>query len=209
MPGTKAVSPPLKIPKLELGDKSSTMKVIKVLGICGSLKSSSVNMAALKYMASQAEKVGVEFEIADLAKVPFFNVDDESNKTDAVKKLLAQIEKADAFVLSSPEYNYSYAPALKNALDWGSRLPGNVGFKGKPASMISAGGGLKGGRAQYHLRQVGVFLDLFFVNKPEVMLSAFDGTFDMKTGELISEDAKASIVLQLEALKALALKLNP
>ena len=41
--------------------------------------------------------------------------------------------------------------------------------------MISCGGGFRGGRSQYHLRQVCVFLDLFVLNKPEVFLSAFDG----------------------------------
>jgi len=192
----------------EKGTNNKKMKVVKVLGICGSLKSSSVNMTALKYMASLSDKVGVEFEIADLSKVPFFNADEESNKPASVMKLLQQIEKADAFVLASPEYNYSYAPALKNALDWGSRMPGNIGFKGKPASMISAGGGMKGGRSQYHLRQVGVFLELFFLNRPEVMLSAFDGTFDKETGALVSEDAMSRIALQLEALRDMALKLN-
>ena len=63
-------------------------------------------------------------------------------------KLLEQFKNADAFVLASPEYNYSITPALKNALDWGSRLPGNEGFKSKAASMISCGGGFRGGRVK-------------------------------------------------------------
>merc|ERR1711862_720397 len=116
---------------------------------------------------------------------------------------------ADAFVLASPEYNYSMAPALKNALDWGSRLPGNEGFKGKAASIISCGGGFRGGRSQYHLRQVAVFLDLFVLNKPEVFLSSFDGTFDMESSELVGAKAQGNLVNQLEALKELSLKLNP
>lgn len=60
--------------------------------------------------------------------------------------------------------------ALKNALDWASRPP-NV-WAGKAAAIVSTGGGPGGGaRAQYHLRQIGVFLDLHFINKPELMLS--------------------------------------
>lgn len=183
------------------------MRSIKILGICGSLKASSVNMAALKYMGSQASKVGVEFEIADLSKVPFFNPDEEDDKPDSVKTLLRQFEEADAFVLASPEYNYSYTPALKNALDWGSRMPGNIGFKGKAAALLSVGGGMRGGRSQYHLRQVGVFLDLYFLNKPEVFLSAFDGSF--KDGALVSEKAQGQLLHQLEALKELSVKLSP
>jgi len=133
---------------------------MKLLGICGSLRNGSMNMSALKYMASQAQKLGMDFEIADLQDVPFFNSDKEDNKNEATLKLLEQMKVADAFVLASPEYNYSMAPALKNALDWGSRLPGNEGFKGKAASLISSGGGMRGSRSQYHARQVAVFLDL-------------------------------------------------
>merc|ERR1712013_282753 len=119
------------------------------------------------------------------------------------------MKAADAFVLASPEYNYSMAPALKNALDWGSRLDSNEGFKGKAASIVSAGGGFRGGRSHYHVRQVAVFLDLYVLNKPEVFLSSFDGTFDADSSELVSEHAQESVVKQLEALKDLSLKLNP
>ena len=185
------------------------MQIVKVLGICGSLKASSVNMSALRYMASQAPNANVEFQIADLSQVPFLNTDEESNKPPSVQKLLDQFQWADAIVLATPEYNYSYTPAIKNALDWGSRMPGNVGFKGKAAALLSVGGGLKGSRAQYHLRQVGVFLDLHILNKPEVLLSAFDGTFDTKTGELLADDAKARLVKQLEALRDFSIQLNP
>lgn len=185
---------------------ASTM--VKVLGICGSLRKSSRNMEALKYMASQAPNLGMEMEIADLSAIPFFNADEEDNKPAALQKLLDQMVAADCFVFATPEYNYSFTPALKNALDWGSRLKGNAGFKGKTASLISVGGGLKGGRSQYHLRQVAVFLDLFVLNKPEVLLSGFDGTFDTD-GKLTDEKSMQRMVQQLEALKELSLKLNP
>jgi len=189
--------------------KKMKLPVVKVLGICGSLRKQSTNLSALKYMASQAPKLGVEFDIAELGNVPFFNPDEEEDKNEATLKLLEQMKAADAFVFSTPEYNYSFTPALKNALDWGSRLPGNAGFKGKAASMISAGGGLRGSRSQYQLRQVAVFLDLFVLNKPEVMLSSFDGTFEKETAELVSDHAQEQLVQQLEALKELSLKLNP
>jgi len=182
---------------------------LKILGICGSLRKTSTNMEALKYMASEANKLGMEMKIADILDVPLFNADKEGDKNAATLKLLEQMKEADAFVFASPEYNYSMGPALKNALDWGSRIPENEGFKGKAASIISAGGGLRGGRSQYHIRQVAVFLDLFVLNKPEVMLSSFDGTFDSETSKLVSEHGKESLVKQLGALQELSLKLNP
>jgi chromate reductase, NAD(P)H dehydrogenase (quinone) len=190
------------------GKMKHSVGVVKILGICGSLRKNSKNMEALKFMASAAPQLGMEMEIADLTHIPFFNADFEDEKPPALEMLLQQMVDADAFVLASPEYNYSYTPALKNALDWGSRLPGNIGFKQKPASIISVGAGLKGGRSQYHLRQVAVFLDLFVLNKPEVMLSGFDGTFDSK-GQLVDKSSMDRMVQQLEALKELSLKLHP
>ena len=93
------------------------LPAVKVLGICGSLRASSMNMSALKYMASQAQALGMDFEIADVRDVPFFNADTEDDKNKVTIKLLEPMKAADAFVLASPEYNYSMAPALKNALD--------------------------------------------------------------------------------------------
>ncbi|KAM2196162.1 hypothetical protein ACFX1R_030077 [Malus domestica] len=66
----------------------------------------------------------------------------------------------DQFTLT---YMHNAAP-LKNALDWASRPP-NV-WADKAAAIISASGGSGGSRSQYHLRQIGVFLDLHFINKP-------------------------------------------
>lgn len=182
---------------------------MKVLGICGSLRKTSTNMSALQYMASEADKLGIEFEIAELLDVPMFNPDTEQEKNEATLKLIQQMKDADAFVLASPEYNYSMTAPLKNALDWGSRIPGNEGFKGKACALLSAGGGFHGGRSHYHVRQVAVFLDLYVLNKPEVFLSSFDGTFDPETSKLVSEHGQENIVKQLSALKELSLKLNP
>ena len=52
-------------------------------------------------------------------------------------------------------------------------------LRGKPVGIVSAAAGISGGmRAQYHLRQVCVFLDLHPLNKPEVFANAFAGAFD-------------------------------
>jgi NAD(P)H-dependent FMN reductase len=46
---------------------------------------------------------------------------------------------ADALVLACPEYNYSIAPAMKNALDWASREPDNALLAGKAIAIMGAG----------------------------------------------------------------------
>ena len=101
--------------------------------------------------------------------------------------------------------SYSIAPALKNALDWASREPNNALMAGKVAAIMGSGGGMGTSRAQYHLRQVCVFLDLHLVNKPEVFCNAFANTFDADV-KLTDERIQSLIVQQLDALQQLALR---
>jgi len=126
------------------------MKTINILGICGSLRKQSTNLGLLKYARDNAPE-GIEIKIADLTDVPFFNADLEDVPS-PVQKLLDDIEQADALLLACPEYNYSMAPALKNALDWASRTPENRLLSGKSAAIMGSGGGMGSARAQYHRR---------------------------------------------------------
>ena len=110
------------------------MKAMKVLGICGSLRQHSTNLGLLKY-ARENTPQGMDVKLADLAEVPFFN-SDLTDVPSSVQKLLDDIEQADALLLACPEYNYSMAPALKNALDWASRAAENQLLAGKPAAIL-------------------------------------------------------------------------
>ena len=175
------------------------MRELKLLGICGSLRRQSTNAGLLRAAMAELPE-GVSMAIADLSEVPFYNAD-LSTKPAAVDKLLAQMATADALVLACPEYNYSIAPALKNALDWASREPNNALLAGKPAAILGAGGGMGTSRAQYHLRQVCVFLDLHPLNKPEVFANAFAGAFDAD-GNLTDAKLIQQVAAQMQALAA-------
>lgn len=175
------------------------MRELKLLGICGSLRRQSTNAGLLRAAMAELPE-GVSMTIADLSEVPFYNAD-LSTKPAAVDKLLAQMATADALVLACPEYNYSIAPALKNALDWASREPNNALLAGKPAAILGAGGGMGTSRAQYHLRQVCVFLDLHPLNKPEVFANAFAGAFDAD-GNLTDAKLIQQVAAQMQALAA-------
>jgi len=99
------------------------------------------------------------------------------------------------------------AAPLKNALDWGSRPP-NV-WADKAAAIVSAAGGSGGLRCQYHVRQVGVFLDVHFINKPELFVNArelpkkFDGN-----GDLIDLETKETLKKVIESLLAFTRRLH-
>ena len=173
------------------------MSTLRVLGVSGSLRAKSTNTGMLRYAKANAPK-GMSIEIADLSQIPFYNADIKE-KPASVKALLEKVDQADALVLGSTEYNYSIAPALKNALDWASREPDNAILSGKPVAMMGAGGGMGTARSQYHLRQVCVFLNLFPLNRPEVFANAFTGGFD-EDGNLIDERIQGLIRDQMVAL---------
>ena len=182
------------------------METLKVFGICGSLRSKSTNRGLLRY-AQEHAPAGMEINIADLSEVSFYNAD-LTEKPATVQTLLTEIDQADALLLACPEYNYSLAPALKNALDWASREPDNRLLSGKPAAIMGSGGGMGTSRAQYHLRQVCVFLNLQLLNKPEVFCNAFTGSFDVE-GNLVDEKIQKLIIEQVETLQKWTQQLRP
>lgn len=170
---------------------------IKFLGITGSLRKQSTNKGLLRAAAAQVPE-NVSMVIADLTDIPFYN-SDITEKPESVKHVLEKMRQADALVLACPEYNYSLAPALKNILDWASREPDNHLLAGKPVALMGAAGGMGSSRAQYHMRQVCVFLDLHPLNKPEVFANAFTDAFDAE-GNLVDQKLTTLIATQMQAL---------
>uniref|UniRef100_A0A5B7AMN6 NAD(P)H dehydrogenase (quinone) n=1 Tax=Davidia involucrata TaxID=16924 RepID=A0A5B7AMN6_DAVIN len=124
-----------------------------------------------------------------------------------VEAFRQKILEADSVLFASPEYNYSVTAPLKNAIDWASRPP-NV-WADKAAAIVSAGGGFGGGRSQYHLRQIGVYLDLHFINKPEFFLNGRrpPAKFD-SDGNLTDAETKEKLKGVLLALHSFTLRLQ-
>jgi chromate reductase, NAD(P)H dehydrogenase (quinone) len=151
---------------------------INILGFAGSLRQGSYNRAILR-IASELVPADTRLEIFDLSGIPTFNQDLERSMPERVVKFKRKIKAADAILIVTPEHNYSMPGVLKNAIDWASRPYGYNSFQGKPVAMMSASTGLLGGaRAQYHLRQTFVFLDMYPINDPEVFISQADQKFD-------------------------------
>jgi chromate reductase len=97
---------------------------------------------------------------------------------------------------------------LKNALDWLSRLP-NAPFAGKPVAIQTGSPGLIGGaRAQYHLRQILVFLDAQVLNKPEVMVSQLPSKIDASSGTLTDQPTREFLTKQIVAFTSFASRIN-
>ncbi|KAF7836213.1 NADPH:quinone oxidoreductase-like [Senna tora] len=192
------------------GEVSEKPQAIKVAAICGSLRKASYNRGLIRAAMemSKEEMEGVIMEYVEISSLPMMNADLEVEGAypPEVEAFRRKILEADSLLFASPDYNYSITP-LKNALDWGSRPP-NV-WAGKTAAAVSAVGG--GRRAQFHLRQIGVFLHLHFINKPEFYLNAHrpPGKFNADNGDLLDLDTKNKLKELLLSLQAFTLTLLP
>ncbi|KAI5055923.1 hypothetical protein GOP47_0029444 [Adiantum capillus-veneris] len=198
-----------------MGSLTAPEKVVgrplKIIGLAGSMRKASGNKGLLRAVAEIAEEEyaeAVQVEIVEIGHLPFVNPDLEQQGIvpESVLEFRRKVKEADAVIFAAPEYNYSVSAVLKNALDWASRPP-NM-WAAKPAAVLSAAGGSGGSRAQYHLRQIGVFLDLHFINKPEVFVKAHEGLtkFDLD-GNLIDADTRARVRQLLVTLRTFTLRL--
>jgi chromate reductase, NAD(P)H dehydrogenase (quinone) len=163
-------------------------KPIRILGIAGSLRRNSYNRSALR-AAQQLVPPDATLEVFELDGIPVFSEDEERQPPAKVVELKKRIREADAVLFVTPEYNYSIPGGLKNAIDWASRPYGDSAWTGKPAAIMGASiGALGTARAQYHLRQVFVFLNVHALNQPEVMIANTSefrrgGKFDQRDDE--------------------------
>lgn len=174
-------------------------KKLKILGFAGSLRKGSYNKMALR-TATRLVPDNAEIEVFDLDGIPLFNQDLEGNPPQKVKEFKGKIREADAILIATPEYNYSIAGVLKNAIDWASRPYGDNAFDGKPVGIMGASiGNLGTARAQYHLRQSLVFLNMFPLNQPEVMIPFAQDKFD-ENGNVKDEHSEKKIGELLQAL---------
>jgi chromate reductase len=175
------------------------MSTVNILGFAGSLREKSYNRAALQ-AARQLLPEDARLELFDLSPIPPFSEDQEKTPPAAVSEFKRRIRAADAILIATPEYNYSIPGVLKNAIDWASRPYGDSAWTGKPVAILGASIGKLGtARAQYHLRQVFVFLDMHPLNQPEVMIGPAGDAFDA-AGELKDEKTRELIRKQLNAL---------
>ena len=97
---------------------------------------------------------------------------------------------------------------LKNAIEWGNRPEDDNSWEGKPAAMMSASSGPRGGaRGQLHLRLILVDLNMHAVNQPEVLIANAAQRFNEK-GELTDEAARELIRKLMAELVAWTIRLK-
>lgn len=184
------------------------MADLRILGVCGSLRKASYNMAALR-ACNELMPAGMAMTIAQIGDLPLYNQDlFDAGIPESVKRFAAEIADADGVLIASPEYNFSVTAALKNAIDWASRLPKQP-FQDKPIAIFSASGGpLGGARVQYDLRRILTQLWGHVLPRPEVFIGAAQTKFDAQ-GRLTDETTRKFLTDLLAGLKGWVERMKP
>jgi len=165
--------------------------MVALLGICGSLRKSSLNRALLDAVRD-ALPASARMSMVDDLNLPIFNND--LDDPPGVVRLKAAIAESDGVVFGVPEYNYSIPGGLKNALDWISRPPEHSPLRGKPIGIVGAATGMSGTiRAQTHLRQMLLFSDSPCLSQPEVLIPRAHERFDAQ-GQLTDASTRTLLV---------------
>ena len=178
---------------------------LRFVVMVGSLRKGSFNAAIARALPALAPEGVSIVPLGSVGDFPLYNHDVQLKGFPAVALAMAEaIGKADGVIIVTPEYNHTIPGALKNAIDWISRLPDQP-FAAKPVALQSASQGLWGGlRAQLALRQMFVYLDGRLLNKPEVIIPQVQTKVDPATGELTDPATRGFIADQLKAFAAFA-----
>jgi NAD(P)H-dependent FMN reductase len=182
---------------------------MRVFAFAAALRRDSLNRKLVRLAATAAEKAGGTVDLADFHEfdMPLYDGDVEATTgvPEGTKKLRERFATADAFMIASPEYNFSIPGTLKNAIDWVSRINPPV-WRGKPGLLLSASPSPVGGnRALWMLRVplevLGACLhpDMFSLVQAH---EAFDGDGALKDAKLAArlEKTVAAFLVNARAL---------
>jgi len=124
--------------------------------IIGSTRPGRAGFAIAQWFAARAkDHGGFDVSVVDLAELNLPMMDEPHHPRlgkythQHTKDWSALVDAADAFVIVTPEYNYGYPAALKNAIDYLHRE-----WNDKPVGFVSYGGVAAGTRAVQQLKQV-------------------------------------------------------
>lgn len=157
---------------------------IKLMVVIGSVRPGRAGLSVALWVHEHTTQIGgFDIDFVDLAELnlPFMNEPKHPRLQEyRHRHTLAWSERvaaADAFLFVTPEYNYSYSPALKNALDYLHHE-----WSGKPVGLVSYGGLAGGTRGAAALQPVLSALGMMSVQAnveiPYVSRQIDDGFFE-------------------------------
>jgi chromate reductase len=181
---------------------------IQIVGLAGSLRRASYNRGLIRAAAELAPE-GIVVDVLDLADLPLYNQDvEDAGEPRSVVAVKAALDRADAVLVATPEYNHGVPGVLKNAVDWASRPRATSPLRDKPIAVTGASPGRGAtARAQAQLREAFVFTGACVMPQPELLVGAAASHFD-DDGNLTDPAIRAALVELVEALRVWTLRLR-
>lgn len=169
--------------------------------IVGSLRKESFSLKVANAIAKIAPP-SLKLEIVTLHGLSFFNQDLEATPPADWVAFREKIQKSDAVLFVTPEYNRSIPGVLKNAIDVGSRPYGKSSFNGRPIGIVSNSPGALGGVcAAMNLKQILPGYSGPILQQPEIYLNGIGDAFDDK-GNLVKEAVEKVLKQYVDAFAA-------
>ena len=160
---------------------------IRIVAICGSLRSRSYTRMALQVALRGARESGAEATLIDLRDYQLIFCDGKENESgypEDVFRLRDDVKRAHGLILGTPEYHGGVSGVLKNALD----LLGFEELEGKMIALVGVSGGALGAvHALSHLRTVGRALHAWVIPEQVAISEAwkvFDEEGNLKNPEV-------------------------
>ncbi|HXY30629.1 MAG TPA: NAD(P)H-dependent oxidoreductase [Gemmatimonadaceae bacterium] len=172
----------------------------RIVAFAGSLRRGSYNRALVRAAVELAPE-GMTIVPIEIGDMPFYNADVEAvGDPEPVAAYKARIREADGLLIATPEYNDGVPAVLTNAVDWGSRLPGNSPLHGKAVAIMGASPSQIGtARAQPHLRQILGHAGARVLPPPELLVASAHQRFDAEL-RLTHEPTRIVMATLLERL---------
>jgi chromate reductase len=172
-----------------------------VVVLVGSIRKESFTLKIANALAKLAP-AALKLDVTTLNGISFFNQDLEAAPPADWLAFREKLQKSDAVLFVTPEYNRSIPGVLKNAIDVGSRPYGKSSFLGKPIGIVSNSPGPLGGvSAAKQLQNILPGISGPILGQPEIYLSGIGDAFDDK-GQLTKESVQKVLQQYLEAFAA-------
>jgi chromate reductase len=188
--------------KMEIQMTGTTNTPLRIVAIAGSLRRGSWNRRLLE-AARDLAPAGMRIDIVDLADIPLYDGDHDTDETRpaAVRRLKALVAEADGVLIATPEYNHSVPGVLQNAIDWISRPAMKSPLVDKPAAIMGVSpGALGAARAQQQLKLVLMATLAQVLPHPGVSVGLVTEKFDAE-GRLVHEPTRGFVAAYLAAFE--------
>jgi chromate reductase len=180
---------------------------VRFAAYAGSLRKGSYNWMLLRALMKAAPP-NVVFDVLDIADIPLYNMDLESQVPEPVTRLRETIRKADGLIIATPEHNGTIPAVTKTVIEWASRPPDASAIEKKPMAIVGASTGYYGTiRAQSALREIAVVEEVYFMIQPQIRVGRAQTKFD-ENGELHDADLAAELAEFMQAFVRWALRIN-